>query len=577
VAWRWSSRAGGISGTEGRPLSSDPTSGASFAEDGPPSKSRATFWLLLLLALPVFFLFLGANSIWDANEAFYVETPRQMVLTGDYLRPSFNGLERFNKPVLSYWVVAGLYQLFGISVTVERVGIALGAMGMLLAAFLIGRALRSTTTGIIAALLMATAPRVVFFSRRIFIDVYITLFMALTLACFLLAERSPRHRTRYLLLMYVAIGLGVLTKGPVALGLPAVVFALWLFVERRLSDIRRLHLVAGAAIVLAIVAPWYVAVGLYEEHGWQHVRDFLLLENVGRFASSMTTERSPFFFLGVLFFDFLLPWAPLLVVAAAAEWQRRRARAGGDPLRTLLWLWIVVIVGAFSVSASKEDLYIFSVVPAAAALIAESLIGTEFGVRHRAMRYGLAAIAAGFVVLAVGVRLYLGSGYYELPSATALALVLAAAGIAATVLMRRGRPATGFVLLAGGCIALNYLLVMRVLPDLERLKPVPGIAETIRARGTRNAQIGSVNMDLPSLVFYADQSVTALDGTPHAVQFFRQYPEPWVVMGNREWEVLQQAVPNLCIVKKTPLFETRLSDIVRGTPPPDVLLGAKCK
>ena len=43
---------------------------------------------LLLLALPVFFLALGANSIWDANEAFYVETPRQMVQTGDYVNPT---------------------------------------------------------------------------------------------------------------------------------------------------------------------------------------------------------------------------------------------------------------------------------------------------------------------------------------------------------------------------------------------------------------------------------------------------------------------------------------------------------
>src|SRR5580765_8883899 len=106
---------------------------------------------LLVVALPVFFLYLGANSIWDANEAFYVETPRQMVLSGDYVNPSFNGQPRFNKPVLSYWVVAGLYRAFGESVAVERAGIALGAMGLILATFLIGRALRSTGTGVLAA------------------------------------------------------------------------------------------------------------------------------------------------------------------------------------------------------------------------------------------------------------------------------------------------------------------------------------------------------------------------------------------------------------------------------------------
>ena len=87
------------------------------------------FAILLALAVPVFFLFLGANSVWDTNEAFYVETPRQMVRSGDYINPTFNAAPRFNKPVLSYWIVAGLYRAFGDSVAVERVGIAIGAVG----------------------------------------------------------------------------------------------------------------------------------------------------------------------------------------------------------------------------------------------------------------------------------------------------------------------------------------------------------------------------------------------------------------------------------------------------------------
>jgi 4-amino-4-deoxy-L-arabinose transferase-like glycosyltransferase len=61
----------------------------------------------------VFFVGLGANSIWDANEAFYVETPRQMVITGDYVSPAFGGEPRFNKPVLSYWLVAAAYHVMG--------------------------------------------------------------------------------------------------------------------------------------------------------------------------------------------------------------------------------------------------------------------------------------------------------------------------------------------------------------------------------------------------------------------------------------------------------------------------------
>ena len=86
--------------------------------------------LLLLLAAAVipFFVSLGAASIWDANEAYYVETPREMIESGDYINPVFNYEPRFNKPVLSYWIVAGMYHLFGVSVTVERLAIAAMAM-----------------------------------------------------------------------------------------------------------------------------------------------------------------------------------------------------------------------------------------------------------------------------------------------------------------------------------------------------------------------------------------------------------------------------------------------------------------
>ena len=58
------------------------------------------------------------------------------------------------------------------------------------------------------------------FARRIFIDIWITAFMSLTLVFFALSERYPERRRLFLVLMYVSIGLGVLTKGPVAIALP---------------------------------------------------------------------------------------------------------------------------------------------------------------------------------------------------------------------------------------------------------------------------------------------------------------------------------------------------------------------
>ena len=95
--------------------------------------------LLLCLAVCPYFVDLSGSSIWDANEAFYVETPREMMERGDYIGPTFNYQPRFNKPVLSYWIVAGFYKVFGVSVGVQRIPIALGAVAMILTAFFLAR------------------------------------------------------------------------------------------------------------------------------------------------------------------------------------------------------------------------------------------------------------------------------------------------------------------------------------------------------------------------------------------------------------------------------------------------------
>jgi len=525
---------------------------------------------LLFVAAIVFVLGLGANSIWDANEAFYVETPRQMVLTGDYLTPTFNAEPRLNKPVLSYWIVAGFYQLLGISVTSERMAIAVGALAILVATCLIGRAVRSTAVGVTAALLLASAPRFVHFARRSMIDIWLTVFMAVALAAFVHAVTQPVARRRALLVMYAAIGLGVLTKGPVALVLPAVVVLAWLAVERRLADVRRLLLVPGALIVLSIVAPWYAA--LYVRHGWDPLVAFFVGENVGRFTTALTTDRNPLFFVGVLFGDILMPWAPLLLVPIWTGWRRHAAEGTGATPRRLLWLWIVVIVAAFSLSASKEDLYILPVIPAAAVLIADALHASDFGRRHAGVRVSLAGAALLVALLGVGVAWLFSGGYYRIADAPVVAGALIAGGVGALAFLSGGRHRLAFVTLATTFVLFNLLFVLRVLPGVERLKPVPVLAETIRARASPAAPVASLNLSQPSLVYYLGRPVPELPGDDEAARLLGAGAEAWLVTGEAEWDRLRPRVPTLCIALRRPRFDARLPDLIRSEPPPAVLL-----
>ncbi|MFY9570375.1 MAG: glycosyltransferase family 39 protein, partial [Blastocatellia bacterium] len=337
-------------------------------------------WVLivaLLLTASPYFIRLGASSLWDSNEAFYAETPREMLESGDYINPTFNYHPRLNKPPLSYWVVAPFYKLLGASETAERLPIVLGAMTMIVTAFALGRVLFSLEAALLAAIGLALAPRFLMFSRRIIIDVYVSMFMALALLMFVLAELRPARRRLYLMLMYASVGLGILTKGPAAAALPALVFLIYLAANRRLNRLKELMLPAGLIVVALIVLPWYSMI--YLQNGLGHIESFILKDNLSRYTQQVWGPRRGFFFyIPVMIGDFF-PWSffliPLAWLAARRTWRGRGINLPDEPFDeperrtaqiTLLAIWIAVIVLFFSLSKSKEDLYILPIYPAAA-------------------------------------------------------------------------------------------------------------------------------------------------------------------------------------------------------------------
>lgn len=545
----------------------------SFPADDRPDRTFRILTLLLVAALPVFVLWLGSNSIWDANEAFYVDTPRQMVRTGDYVTPMFNGVERLNKPVLSYWIVAGLYRVLGVSVTTERLGIALGVLGIVAAAFLLGRALRSTATGVLAALIVATAPRVVMWGRRIFIDVHITMWMSLTLAFFVLAVRYPSRRRLCLLLMYAAMGLGVLTKGPIAIAFPVLTCAIWFTVERRWSDVSRLMLAWGIAIVLAIVAPWYIA--LVVKHGWSPVTSFFVGENLDRFTTSMQPDDRPFWFYVPVLFGDLFPWAPLLLVPLVSVWRRTPGDAS-DPrgaLRRLLWIWVVGIVVTFSFSKTKQDLYIFPVIAAVAALVADALLESDYGVRNRALRTLLAVVSCVTAAAGVVIAMYFGgAGYYGLAGARVLGACLVTGGVACVALVLARRPRAALMALAATFVGFNYVFAGRTLPSIERLKPVVPLARVFAERASSDARLGAYEFMLPSLVYYADRPVRVIESLDEARAFYMDSHAAWAIMDTGRFDGLRAVVTGLCVAATHPRLDPKLTEILSGRPPEDVLL-----
>jgi 4-amino-4-deoxy-L-arabinose transferase-like glycosyltransferase len=572
---------------------------------------------LLILALGLsaapYFVNLGTSSLWDTNEAFYAETPREMIESGNFTDPTFNYLPRLNKPPLSYWIVAGSYRLFGISEGAERVPIAFGAVILMATAFALGRAAASSEAGLISAIALAANPRFLFFARRIIIDVYIAMFLALALLFFALAlraiDRGERFRRGlYLVMMYVAIGLAVITKGPVGVVLPAFTFLLFVLITKRFSLFREMMLPAGLVLVAVIVLPWYVSV--YVNHGWRYIATFLLGDNLSRYTSgTWGPSRSVFFYVPVLLGD-LFPWSLLLIPALATTllaglrriWDRalgwsgrvlgagaeRKEFAGGLEVlklagntNLLLFLWIVSIVAFFSLSKGKEDLYILPIYPAAMAIVGV-LLGRFFDEAATTSNFtnlvSRILIVTGVAVLATGCALLYFRGIVPASLHLAGVVPISVAAICGggmivlALVMRRRFVAVLAMMLT--MAAINWVIVLQMVPDYERFQPVRPIAEIIRSRAGAKARICYFKYPAPSLVYYLNRRIYEYaDDEREAVQgLLSSGKEVYCLTLESELEGLREGTGPLFILARRTLFKLKLKSIHSGDDPPQLIL-----
>jgi 4-amino-4-deoxy-L-arabinose transferase-like glycosyltransferase len=513
-----------------------------------------------------------------------------MLEANDLVNPTFNYLPRFNKPVLSYWIVAAFYQVFGVSVAVQRYAIALGALIIIWCAYALARAaipdagfgiqdsrsgIRDQRSGISdsaalwAAVGLAAAPRLMMFARRIFIDIWTTAFLSLTLVCFALSERYPERRRRFLALMYVAIALGVLTKGPVAIALPGLAFALYLAVHRELRRITEMMIPLGIVIIAAIVVPWYAV--LYHEQGWTYIKSFLVSENIERFTSGVGVrqQRGAWFYLPVVLSD-SFPWSMLLPCAAVAAWRQRTR------VEALLWCWIVAIVGFFSFSKGKQDLYIFPIVAAVAAL---GGLAIQRGLDDPRWRKWLVITIAvtGALLAVVGTAvLYLfqtAGRIYALDSALIVGVVGLAGGVITLALGAMRRPAAAAIALLAAVITVNWVFVLRVLPEFERYKSSPAFSRTIKERLQPGDVVAHYRVDQPSMVFYLRRHVDQYFDEPAFLHTIRSGRRVFAVLSANDYAALAPQIGSVtCVLERRATFDVKLKNVLARQPLPELLL-----
>jgi 4-amino-4-deoxy-L-arabinose transferase-like glycosyltransferase len=312
---------------------------------------------------------LGSPALWEPDEPRFAAATRQMVATGDFVTPWFNGRPRFEKPILLYWMQAPFVAVLGPTETAFRLPSALAALASALAIYALCAGLVSPAAGLIAGVCLLTTFRFMLYARQGLTDVPVTAFVTLAVYLFWRALHAPDDRTRrYAWLGWVCVGCAALTKGPVA-AVPIIVWAIFLAVRRNRNGLRKWHLLSGVLIALAIALPWHIVMLL--RHGETFLRTALGYEVVSRYLSpEFPGPRRGFHYFFVAWLGDGAPWS--LFYVAAVTWVFLRWRQLTTDVREgalLSLVWVCVVLLTFSVSQYKLPHYIMPAYPPTALLV----------------------------------------------------------------------------------------------------------------------------------------------------------------------------------------------------------------
>ena len=248
----------------------------------------------LLLIVPAVLLYpCLAFPLFEPDEGRYAEIPREMLARGEWVVPYLQGVPYLDKPPLFYWLVMASYRVLGTQDWAARLVPALAVHGSILLTYLLGRRTLGERAAFWGAVFLAVAPAFAGMGRLLLLDGVLTFWMTLALLALFEALRSERLHWGWWLLAAAACGLGILTKGPVALVL--LVPPAWLhrWLTGSAWPIGKRALAAFLGVVLAVVLPWFAAVCLRlpEFAGY-----FLWHHNVVRFLQPFDHIRPLWFY-----------------------------------------------------------------------------------------------------------------------------------------------------------------------------------------------------------------------------------------------------------------------------------------
>lgn len=521
----------------------------------PELRSPSVQAVLLAMAIAATYLFMDTRAtLWDRDEPRFARATAEMVASGDYLVPTFNGQLRPDKPILIYWLMSLPMRVLGPTELACRF---FGSIGTALACwltFFIGKRLLNPSVGLRAMAILATSLMMLYMGTAATADGVLLPFMVAQMAVFVGFATSTRRGWAQVLLG-LAVGGALLAKGPVGV-LPVLSLAVMLGCARRqYPTVWRLReLTVAASLGLALFLLWALPANAATEG--EFYRQGIGHHVLSRAAKPLEHHGGRFllylpYYVPVILIG-LFPWTLFLPGALSACLG---GRLGGTPFRSLFLAWTVPLLIVMTLVATKLPHYILFIWPMAALAIGATLDAARHGpLAQQDLRWlrrgaglflamstlsGLALIAAPwaddlsalFIHRLTGLfQLLFYVGMLDLPPATMLCgLVLLGEAVAALWVLRTSKLEYLARVLVAGTLAFLLLFLLCVMPAIETLKISPAIARIIREEGRDPPPTATYDYAEPTLNFYIGARLDPL-GSREALQTWLEDEGPGLLI-----------------------------------------------
>jgi 4-amino-4-deoxy-L-arabinose transferase-like glycosyltransferase len=355
------------------------------------SKKRLiTLLIVLVCGFIIFFLGLGTTGLVDETPPLFAAAARAMSESGDWLTPKVNGIFRFDKPPLIYWLMGFFYSLpkneiwdsFG--TLSARLPSALASLFLML---MIGDTLfcwpqksdRQFLTPIVASLGFALSPLIIIWSRTAVSDALLTGTLGISLLLFW--RRMASENNDQCISAWVFLGFAILVKGPVAFVLALLTITSFLFCQKNWETLlSKLNPKKGFLITTLISVPWYVLELIKE--GKPFWDNFFGYHNFQRYTSVVNNHSEPFWFFLYIMILASLPFTPFLYHGIFKTFEdffksSKESCNVSETLYTYSLCWFTSVLIFFSLSATKLPSYWLPAIPAAALLTSNSFISLK--------------------------------------------------------------------------------------------------------------------------------------------------------------------------------------------------------